>query len=62
MKHLLVLRKTKPFEFYRTLFFDFCKSLLVSLVRKPSDGKVFYKSFISFSENLVRNSKIVRAK
>ena len=57
MKHLLVLRKTKPLQFYRKLLFDFCKSLLVLLVRKPFDGNVFCKSFISFLETLSETQK-----
>ena len=41
MKPLLVLRKTKPLWFYGKLFFDFCKSRLVLLVRKPLDWQSF---------------------
>ena len=41
MKPLLVLRETKPLWFYRKLFFDSCKSLLVLLVRKPFDWESF---------------------
>ena len=66
MKPLSALSKTKFPWSYRKLFFDFCKSLLVLLVRKPFNWESFLqilyysqKTFDSFNDSKNKGKNLV---